>query len=239
MVELSDRVNFNSISQHFNLDIRTKGERKMGKVGLAAKSLNISPRERLLAAAAELFSRKGYSATTTREIVAIAGVTKPVLYYYFRNKEGIYLDLMHKATNKFEAMLDAFHAETGTPKKRILSFCDQIFALILENIEILRLVYSIYYGPHQGAPFIDFDSFELKLQKTVKQLVQEGIKKKEFQKEYLEDMTWAILGTLNSSIEIELSHPEWGFGRKGLKRVLNLIFRGILARDGKKKGERK
>jgi len=211
----------------------------MAKVGLVSKSLDIAPRERLLAAATELFSRKGYSATTTREIVGVAGVTKPVLYYYFRNKEGIYLDLMHKATNKFEAMLDAFRTESGTPKKRILSFCDQIFALILENIEIVRLVYSIYYGPHQGAPFIDYDSFQLKLQKTVKHLVQEGITKKEFRKENVEEMTWAILGALNFSMEIELCHPEWGFGREGLKRVLNLIFRGILARDGKKKGERK
>jgi len=211
----------------------------MEKASSAAKSLNISPRERLLAAAIDLFSRKGYAATTTREIVAVAGVTKPVLYYHFQNKEGIYLDLMHKATNKFEGMLDAFRTESGSPKKRILSFCDQIFALILENIEFLRLVYSIYYGPHQGAPFTDFDSFELKLQRTIKQLVQEGITKKEFQKESVEDMTWAILGTLNFSIEIELSHPEWGFGRERLKRVLNLILRGILARDGKKKGERK
>jgi len=211
----------------------------MGKASSAAKLLSISPRERLLKAAIELFSRKGYAATTTREIVATAGVTKPVLYYYFRNKEGIYLDLILKATNKFEAMLDAFHAETGTPRKRILSFCDQIFALILENIEIVRLVYSIYYGPHQGAPSIDYDSFELKLQRTIKQLVHEGIKKKEFRKEYVEEMTWAILGAFSLSIEIELCHPEWGFGRKGLTRVLNLIFRGILARDGKKKGERK
>ena len=205
----------------------------MGKAGSIAQSLNITPRERLLAAAIDLFSRKGYSATTTREIVAAAGVTKPVLYYYFRNKEGIYLDLMHDANNKFEAMLDECRNESGSPKERILSICDQIFALILENIEFVRLVYSIYYGPHQGAPFVDFDSFELKLQRTIKQLVQEGITKKEFQKESVEDMTWAILGTLNSSIEIELSHPEWGFGRKRLKRVLNLIFRGVMARDGK------
>ena len=202
-------------------------------------SPDVSVRNRLLSAATELFSSKGYSATTTREIVAAAGVTKPVLYYYFRNKEGIYLELIRQSTDKFEAMLNAFGTESGIPAKRILSFCDKLFTLFVEDIEIVRLVYSIYYGPHQGAPFIDYDSFQLKLQRTVKQLVQEGITKKEFRKENVEEMTWAILGALNFSMEIELCHPEWGFGREGLKRVLNLIFRGILARDGKKKGERK
>jgi len=39
-------------------------------------------------------SPEGICRHHVREIVAAAGVTKPVLYYYFRNKEGIYLELM-------------------------------------------------------------------------------------------------------------------------------------------------
>jgi TetR/AcrR family transcriptional regulator len=211
----------------------------MAKAGLASKSLDIAARDRLLAAATDLFSRKGYSATTTREIVAAAGVTKPVLYYYFRNKEGIYLELMRKATAKFEVMLKNSRAESGSPAKRILSLCDQVYALFMEHIEIVRLMYSLYYGPHQGAPFFDFDSFQLKLQEAVKQLVQKGIERKEFRKEKVEDITWAILGAVNFAMELELCHPEWGLGREGLDRVLTLIFRGIFAKKGKKKGERK
>ncbi|MCE1227092.1 MAG: TetR/AcrR family transcriptional regulator, partial [Geobacteraceae bacterium] len=47
-------------------------------------------RQRLLDAALQLFSTKGYAATSVRELVEAAGVTKPVLYYYFKNKEGLY-----------------------------------------------------------------------------------------------------------------------------------------------------
>ena len=56
-----------------------------------------SVRERLLVSASRLFAQKGYAGTTVREIVDAAGVTKPVLYYYFGNKEGIYLALMKEA----------------------------------------------------------------------------------------------------------------------------------------------
>lgn len=211
----------------------------MSGSGLTSKSSDIAARERLLVAATELFSRKGYSATTTREIVAAAGVTKPVLYYYFRNKEGLYLELMRQATNKFEVMLRNSYTEPGSPAKRILSLCDQVYALFVEHIEIVRLMYSLYYGPHQGAPFFDFDSFQLKLQEAVKQLVKKGVKTKEFRKENVEDITWTILGAMNIVMELELCHPEWGLGRQGLDRVLTLIFRGISAKKGIKKGERK
>ena len=70
-------------------------------------SPDIAVRNRLLSAAIELFSRKGYPATTTREIVAAAEVTNRSLYYYFQNKEGIYLELMRGAFDKFDALLDA------------------------------------------------------------------------------------------------------------------------------------
>ena len=47
-------------------------------------------REKLHSAAARVFARKGYATATVREIVEMAGVTKPALYYYFGSKEGVY-----------------------------------------------------------------------------------------------------------------------------------------------------
>ena len=45
--------------------------------------------ERLLDAAAALFSRKGYAATSTREIAALLGIQKASLYYHIESKEDL------------------------------------------------------------------------------------------------------------------------------------------------------
>ena len=50
-------------------------------------------RARLLEAATALFAEKGYASTYVREIVTRAGVTKPVLYYYFKNKGGLFYSI--------------------------------------------------------------------------------------------------------------------------------------------------
>jgi TetR/AcrR family transcriptional regulator len=184
---------------------------------------------RLVSAAMELFSRKGYAATTTREIVAAAGVTKPVLYYYFRNKEGIYLDLMRKATGDFEQVLDNSLAGSGSPKKRILRLCDRVLALFMRHIEAARLIYSIYYGPPQGAPFVDFDALHLKFENTLRDLVASGIHMGELHRGSVENRVWAILGATHIAMELEICHPDRSMGRAGLRRVLNLIFQGISA----------
>ncbi|WP_227001375.1 TetR/AcrR family transcriptional regulator [Pulveribacter suum] len=47
-------------------------------------------RERILAVAEQLFAAQGYASTTMEQIVQALGVTKPFVYYYFRNKLEIF-----------------------------------------------------------------------------------------------------------------------------------------------------
>jgi AcrR family transcriptional regulator len=50
-------------------------------------------RERVMAVALEEFSARGYHATSIEDIAAKAGVTKGAVYYYFRDKDDLAIDL--------------------------------------------------------------------------------------------------------------------------------------------------
>lgn len=50
-------------------------------------------RQKLLAAAAEVFAEKGFNGATTRDIASCAGVNIASLHYHFRDKQGLYLAL--------------------------------------------------------------------------------------------------------------------------------------------------
>jgi AcrR family transcriptional regulator len=47
-------------------------------------------RERILAAALEVFSERGFDGASTRDIAARAGVTQPLLNYHFRGKDELW-----------------------------------------------------------------------------------------------------------------------------------------------------
>jgi TetR/AcrR family transcriptional regulator len=211
----------------------------MIQVAKISKSPDTAVRQRLLSCATQLFTRKGYTATTVREIVAAAGVTKPVLYYYFGNKEGIYLELIRGAFAKFDALLDSPRGQPGSVTETLLRLSDQIFSLFMENIEVARLMYSIYYGPPQGAPFFDFDTYHLKFQDAIRRLVNEGIRKKELHKGNAENIMWAIIGAVNVAMEVQLLHPDMGIERKRLAGILKLIFQGISAERARQEEKRK
>ena len=200
-------------------------------------SPDISVRNRLLSAATELFSSKGYSATTTREIVAAAGVTKPVLYYYFRNKEGIYLELMREVFTKLDILLNVSRSQRGSATQRLLRLSNQVFTLFLENIPSATLMFNIYYGPPQGAPFFDFDAYFLKFEDTIRRLIKIGIQQGEFTKGSIEDMMWLILGAVNVATNPQLFHTKRGMDRGRLARMLKLIFQGFLTQRRREKGE--
>jgi AcrR family transcriptional regulator len=60
---------------------------------------------RLLSNALEQFSMNGYEAVSVREITKASAVTKPTLYYYFENKEGLYRQLVQQSIDELLGLL--------------------------------------------------------------------------------------------------------------------------------------
>jgi len=53
-------------------------------------------KEKILAAAVELFARKGFAGTTTRELALAAGINEALLFRHFGNKEELYLEVLEQ-----------------------------------------------------------------------------------------------------------------------------------------------
>jgi TetR/AcrR family transcriptional regulator len=60
-------------------------------------------REQLIQVAVDLFSRKGFNGTTTREIAAAAGVTEAIIFRHFATKEQLYTAIIDRRLNAPDA----------------------------------------------------------------------------------------------------------------------------------------
>jgi AcrR family transcriptional regulator len=184
-------------------------------------------RERLLASALEQFTRAGYAATSVRELCEAAGVTKPVLYYYFKSKEGLYLELMEGAYSLFETTVAELTMYRGGTQEQIINFCEGVFDIGIANLPLLRLIYSIYFGTPQGAPHFDLDRYYDRMLEIICGLIQEGIDQGELRPGNVSDMTWAVLSCLNTTLEEQLCHQHPRIDRAAMVRMLGLLLRGI------------
>lgn len=65
----------------------------------------MSVREKITYAALDLFSQKGFDATTVEEIADAAGMKGPNLYKYFKGKEDILKNIRTIADEPYKGML--------------------------------------------------------------------------------------------------------------------------------------
>jgi AcrR family transcriptional regulator len=98
-------------------------------------------------AAARLFASRGYDATSVREIVEAAGVTKPTLYYYFRSKEALGQALVHDALSRLsDEMLARLRAESG-PVAGLAAMIQVKLDFCVEDPDRARFFYALFFGP--------------------------------------------------------------------------------------------
>lgn len=75
-------------------------------------------RSRLVRAAGSVFAERGYHGATLDDIVAEAGVSRGALYHYFRNKQDLFLALLHElltaGINEVGTLLEQDDANANT-----------------------------------------------------------------------------------------------------------------------------
>ena len=92
----------------------------------AATSGTDPQRERILEVASKLFASQGYANTTTAQIVQALGVTKPFVYYYFRDKQEIFETLSWAPTVACFTSMDFAPDDTRTAHVKITEGLDRL-----------------------------------------------------------------------------------------------------------------
>jgi AcrR family transcriptional regulator len=75
--------------------------------------------EQTLAVAHGLFAERGYAAVTMDAVAAEVGVTKPLLYNYFGNKERLYIACMERAGDGLIAAIGEAVIASDTPAEAL------------------------------------------------------------------------------------------------------------------------
>ncbi len=189
----------------------------------------VSVRQRLMDSAVLLFTNRGYAATSVREIVEMAGVTKPALYYHFDSKEGIYLAILDDLVKIADEGIAASRVVSGSARERLEGFLLGIYRLFESKKAWVRMINAVFWGPAQGVPPFDFETFHTKLLNVISEIVGEGIAAGELRAGDPGDVTLALMGVLSFNMDLDLAHPELGLGTDGLRRVLDLLFSGLAA----------
>jgi AcrR family transcriptional regulator len=113
-------------------------------------------RSRILAAALELFRRRGFDQTTMREIATEAGVALGSAYYYFASKEALVMAFYAHANEEMAAQIEARLNEAKGLETRLRAILDVKFEYFAPNRLFLGALSRHAADPHNPlSPFSD------------------------------------------------------------------------------------
>ena len=133
-------------------------------------------RANILAVAEAEFGEKGLAGARIDEIAAATQTSKRMIYYYFGNKEGLYLAVLEEAYRKIRHEEAELHLEDLEPEAALRRLVAHTFDRHLHNESYIRLVMS--ENIHRGQ-FMRLSQFIQDLNvpaiEAIRELYQRGV----------------------------------------------------------------
>ena len=157
-------------------------------------------RDRIFASALRHFSQKGYAATSLREVSEDAQTTKPMIYYYYGSKEGLYGSIIRQI---LEEMADAIKSRLpgeASPQEEVIAYCERYMEHFLAQEEIIALVLREVFGLG-GASMATFSqTLGQRVRQPLDDIVAHGMEMGSFKRDHVTTCSSAIAGILNMFI---------------------------------------
>ena len=133
----------------------------------------LSTKEIIERQATTVLSEKGYDAASVREIAEASGVTKPVIYYYFKSKQNLCHHLIDSGLEGFRRQLKAICEEK----------CDDVFEQMVRAVQVhfdfcegntafVRFIYALNFGPDRKKIDYDFYSYGMENLRILTELMR-------------------------------------------------------------------
>jgi AcrR family transcriptional regulator len=186
--------------------------------------------------AARLFASQGYDATSVREIVEAAGVTKPTLYYHFGSKEGLAHALLNVPLAALAESLQTIADGMGAPEAILEELFEAHFAFCREEPDRARFYYAICFGPLATSLAGDLKKFGRPLDEPVsaigRRLAEVGV----IQSGRDADFLFTCRGLIMSAV-IDFLLKGGELGPALASRLVDILLRGFgeagrLGREG-------
>lgn len=155
-------------------------------------SANAESRERILAAAKDLFAESGFDAVSMNAIAERACVSKANVFHHFKSKNDLYLTVLSQACDQSRPHIDQLGNGAGSLDERLRDYSRAHLESILQDEKISRLFLRdvLEKGPQRGEEFADM--FSRNFSRLV-DILRSGQKKGELRKNIDPAMVAALL----------------------------------------------
>lgn len=183
----------------------------------------MSTKDRIILAAKELFSTKGYHETKVSDIAEKAGVAQGTFYLYFKSKEDLFLELIKTLHRRLMEDLEKYYHKEDSFEVKIKNLLEDFIKEIYNNKEIAIIFFHYLLGINEEFKNIYVQKIS-DLQKLLAKIIEKDLPSQDsFVASnliigYIRQLIFNCLLIKNESLERLKERLDQG---------LNIIFKGI------------
>jgi TetR/AcrR family transcriptional regulator len=182
-------------------------------------------KEAIRDAAAELFAEKGFAATSTREICQRAGITKPVLYYHFGNKEQLYEELVLDTFSEYKKEVRRAALRGRSTHGKLVEALSAMFSYARHRHNYWRVGFRMVFAPEKESPTINYVEMSQADEQLLAEIVREGIRQGQMRGRALQ-IARSIAGMAITSIMSYLVTGKPPLDRSTARGIVDLLMEG-------------
>jgi AcrR family transcriptional regulator len=201
-------------------------------VGNTTNHSDSETRRQLLQAALKSFADFGYAATSVRHIVDAAHVSKPALYYYFKDKADLFDALVDQAHDERYRLMQEAAQRGNSLAQKLEEIATAIFEFSVQNRELMRLAFATAFAASGEAPgHTKCREKGKRAFEFFRSLIEQGQASSELDPRFtVDELAMGIYGQLNSHIMVRLLVPECPLNRQTAQQIVRLFLEGAATR---------
>jgi len=141
------------------------------------------------------FARQGFDATSIRQIAAEARITKPVLYYYFKNKRDLFLSLLEEAVAPLCDEVERIAAGDGTPRDRMTRIIAAVLRFAEKRPDEFRLLHRAVERREREVQVLAQKYFRRNF-RAISGVLQEGVERGDFRSVNVPQAAFSVIAIL-------------------------------------------
>ncbi|WMM24802.1 TetR/AcrR family transcriptional regulator [Tissierella sp. MB52-C2] len=159
-----------------------------------------SKKEKIINYAFDLFAEKGYSETSVDDIVKASGISKGGIYYYFKSKEDIFLEIAKDRLRQRHSIIND-EKNTNSSKEKLISYIKwTLTGFFDERVQQMSRFTFEFWSVLSRNPNMEHKAKERynMFYTILSEILEEGIRNGEFKKNIdIESMVYIILSTMD------------------------------------------
>jgi AcrR family transcriptional regulator len=198
--------------------------------GTAVADPRTTSANRILDTALDLFSARGYEATSVREICEAACITKPTLYYFYGSKEGVFRALVHGALEELKQDLIDALARPEPLTERLKLMTRNFFADASRRRKLWRFIASSMWMP-DASHAADLPCAYHEYCERIGAALDAAVASGELMPGPTDIRLLVLLGSLGEALDRFLLFDEPPLTRELADQLIDVIVTGWLARS--------